>query len=136
MLRRADCPVLLVPPTADTRSFAAGRIVAAYDFSAPASGALATAVELAGTLGLPLDLLHVVEVTYVSSPYGPVTAPVDYEALRRRAARLLSAVAPLVIGSLADTRGFGAAFVLTGAAYLVAAVMWLGLPETKGRQLA
>jgi nucleotide-binding universal stress UspA family protein len=93
VLRRADCPVLLVPPTADTRSFAADRIVAAYDFSAPASGALATAVELAGTLGLPLDLLHVVEVTYVSSPYGPVTAPVDYEALRRRAARLLSAVA-------------------------------------------
>jgi nucleotide-binding universal stress UspA family protein len=85
--------VLLVPPTADTRGFAAGRIVAAYDFSAPAASALATAIELAGSLGLALDLLHVVEVTYVSSPYGPVTAPVDYEALRRRAARLLTAVA-------------------------------------------
>ncbi len=50
--------------------------------------------------------------------------------------RLLSAVAPLVIGSLADTRGFGAAFGLTSAAFLVAALMWVGLPETKGRQLA
>jgi MFS family permease len=50
--------------------------------------------------------------------------------------RLLSAVAPLIIGSLAETRGFGAAFTLTSAAFLVAAVMWLGLPETKGRQLA
>ncbi len=50
--------------------------------------------------------------------------------------RLLSAVAPLVIGSLAETRGFGAAFGLTAAAFLFAAVMWVGLPETRGRQLA
>lgn len=50
--------------------------------------------------------------------------------------RLLSAVAPYVIGSLAQSRGFGLAFTLTAFAFLVAAAMWIGIPETRGRKLA
>ena len=49
--------------------------------------------------------------------------------------RLLSAVAPFVIGSLAQTQGFGVAFTTTALAFLIAAVLWLGIPETRGRQL-
>jgi MFS family permease len=49
--------------------------------------------------------------------------------------RLLSAAAPFVIGSLAQNRGFGAAFTLTSMAFLIAAVLWLGIPETKGRKM-
>ena len=47
--------------------------------------------------------------------------------------RLLSAVAPFVIGSLAQRRGFGVAFMLTSVAFLIAAALWIGIPETKGR---
>ncbi len=49
--------------------------------------------------------------------------------------RLLSAVAPFVIGSMAQNRGFGAAFTLTSMSFLIAALLWLGIPETKGRKL-
>ena len=50
--------------------------------------------------------------------------------------RLLSAVAPFVVGTMAQSRGFGAAFTLTAVAFMIAAVLWLGIPETKGRKLA
>jgi hypothetical protein len=49
--------------------------------------------------------------------------------------RLLSAVAPLVVGTLAQSRGFGAAFTVTAGAFLVAACLWAAIPETRGRQL-
>ena len=49
--------------------------------------------------------------------------------------RLLSAIAPFIVGSMAQSRGFGAAFTLTAIAFMIAAVLWIGIPETKGRQL-
>jgi MFS family permease len=49
--------------------------------------------------------------------------------------RLASAVAPFVVGSMASTRGFGAAFAVTGAAFLCAAVAWVGIPETGNAEL-
>ncbi len=50
--------------------------------------------------------------------------------------RLLSAVGPFVIGSLAQSRGFGVAFTVTSVAFLIAALLWVGIPETRGRKLA
>jgi len=50
--------------------------------------------------------------------------------------RLLSAVAPFVVGTMAQNRGFGAAFTLTAIAFMIAAALWIGIPETKGRKLA
>ena len=50
--------------------------------------------------------------------------------------RVVSAVAPLVIGSLAQDEGFGTAFLLASAAFIAAALMWIWIPETKGRALA
>jgi MFS family permease len=50
--------------------------------------------------------------------------------------RLLSAIAPFIVGTTVQSRGYGAAFTYTAIAYIIAAVLWLGIPETKGRKLA
>jgi MFS family permease len=50
--------------------------------------------------------------------------------------RLLSAIAPYVVGTTVQSRGYGAAFTYTAIAYMIAAVLWLGIPETKGRKMA
>jgi hypothetical protein len=39
------------------------------------------------------------------------------------------------VGSVAGTRGFGVAFSIVGAAFLLAAVMWIWIPETRNREL-
>jgi len=49
--------------------------------------------------------------------------------------RIASAAAPFVVGSLANTRGFGPAFTVAGAAFLLAAVTWIWIPETRNREL-
>ncbi len=50
-------------------------------------------------------------------------------------ARAISAVAPLVIGSVGQARGLAAAFFWCGGAYLLAALMAAQLPETRGKAL-
>jgi hypothetical protein len=40
-----------------------------------------------------------------------------------------------VIGSLAETHGFGAAFALLAVALLLGAATWLWLPESRGWDL-
>jgi MFS family permease len=50
--------------------------------------------------------------------------------------RLLSAVAPFIVGSMAQRRGFGPAFTLTAFAFLAAALFWIGIPETRGRKMS
>jgi MFS family permease len=49
--------------------------------------------------------------------------------------RGLSAFAPFAIGALAIRHGIGPAFLLQGGAFLLAALLSLLLPETRGRQL-
>jgi len=44
--------------------------------------------------------------------------------------RVASAVAPFAVGSLADKHGFGAAFLVSAVAFLVAAFLWFWIPET------
>jgi hypothetical protein len=44
-----------------------------------------------------------------------------------------SAAAPYVVAGLTTTHGYGAALSVTAAAYLVAALFWVAIPETKGR---
>lgn len=50
--------------------------------------------------------------------------------------RSASAVAPFAVGSLAENYGLGLAFFSTSAAYLLAAMVALALPETRGRELS
>jgi len=49
--------------------------------------------------------------------------------------RGISAVAPFAVGALAIRVGLGRAFFMLGGAFLIAALLTLALPETKGKQL-
>jgi MFS family permease len=49
--------------------------------------------------------------------------------------RIASAAAPYTVGTLAQSRGFGVAFAVAGAAFLLAAVAWIWIPETRNREL-
>jgi MFS family permease len=49
--------------------------------------------------------------------------------------RGVSAIAPFVVGALAVKHGIGPAFLLQGGAFLVAALLSLLLPETRGQRL-
>ena len=49
--------------------------------------------------------------------------------------RIASAAAPYTVGSVAATSGFGVAFTIAGAAFLLAAVMWIWIPETGNSEL-
>jgi MFS family permease len=76
------------------------------------------------------------------SGFGAVTAELFPTAIRATAqgityniGRLASAVAPFIVGSMAQTRGFGTAFLVTSLAFLVAAAFWLVIPETRGAEL-
>jgi MFS family permease len=77
------------------------------------------------------------------SGFGAVTAEIYPTAIRATAqgftyniGRIASAVAPFAVGSLAQTSGFHVAFSIAAAAFLLAAMFWVFIPETRGRQLA
>jgi MFS family permease len=74
--------------------------------------------------------------------FGALTAEIYPTAVRAtaqgityNAGRIVSAAAPFAVGSLAETRGFGFSFTIIAAAFLAAAALWAGIPETKGRPL-
>ncbi len=77
------------------------------------------------------------------SGFGAVTAEIYPTAIRATAqgftyniGRIASAVAPFMVGSLAQTRGFGFALALAAGAFVLAAVSWRWIPETAGRDIA
>lgn len=76
------------------------------------------------------------------SGFGAVTAEIYPTSIRATAqgftyniGRVVSAAAPWAVGSLAQTEGFGAALSICSAAFVLAAVTWTWIPETRGRQL-
>jgi MFS family permease len=77
------------------------------------------------------------------SGFGAITAEIYPTRIRATAqgftyniGRVASAVAPFTVGSLAGTHGFRLALSTTAIAFLLAALAWMWIPETKGRQLA
>ena len=77
------------------------------------------------------------------SGFGAVTAEIYPTAIRASAqgftynmGRIVSAAAPWLVGSLAQTNGFGAALSVSSAAFLLAALAWFWIPETRGRELS
>lgn len=76
------------------------------------------------------------------SGFGGVTAEIYPTSIRATAqgftynlGRIASAAAPFTVGRLATTQGFNVAFTITGVAYLLGAIAWTWIPETKGREL-
>lgn len=77
------------------------------------------------------------------SGFGAVTAEIYPTSVRAVAqgftfnmGRLGSAIAPFLVGSLAQTQGFGVAFSMLAGALLIGAATWIWLPETRGRSVA
>jgi MFS family permease len=100
----------------------------------------------AGTTAVPLLLLLGPLVAFFGtgffSGFGAVAAEIFPTAIRATAqgftfnmGRFGSALAPLFVGSLAETHGFSAAFAVLSAAFAVGALTWIWLPETRGRKL-
>ncbi len=76
------------------------------------------------------------------SGFGALTAELYPTAIRATAqgftynsGRIVSALAPFVVGSMAQSRGFGYAFVLISISFVAAAALWKGIPDTTGREL-
>ena len=65
----------------------------------------------------------------------PTSIRATAQGITYNAGRIVSAAAPLVVGSLAQTRGFGFAFSLIAVSFLAAAGLWAWIPETRGREL-
>ncbi len=77
------------------------------------------------------------------SGFGAVTSEVFPTRIRATAQGLtynlgrgISAAAPFTVGALAAIYGLGGALVVTSLAFLVAAVLWIWIPETNGRALS
>ena len=99
------------------------------------------------SLSLPLALLILGPfvaffATGYFSGFGAVTAEIYPTGIRATAqgftyniGRIASAAAPFAVGSLAETRGFHIALLMTSAAFLLAALTWIWIPETKGQTL-
>jgi MFS family permease len=76
------------------------------------------------------------------SGFGAVAAEIFPTSIRATAlgvtynsGRLLSAIAPFMVGTMVQSRGYGAAFTMTSIFFIIAAAMWLGIPETRGRKM-
>jgi MFS family permease len=76
------------------------------------------------------------------SGFGGVTAEVYPTTIRATAqgftynlGRVASAAAPFTVGTLATSHGFGVAFAVAGGVYLLGALAWTFIPETRGREL-
>jgi MFS family permease len=76
------------------------------------------------------------------SGFGAVTAEIYPTSIRATAqgftynlGRIASAAAPWTVGTLADSRGFPTAFATAAAAFVLAAVAWIWIPETRGRAI-
>jgi MFS family permease len=76
------------------------------------------------------------------SGFGAVTAELYPTAVRATAqgitynvGRVASAAAPWIVGTLTATHGFPLALSLAAAAYALAAVFWIFIPETAGREI-
>jgi MFS family permease len=65
----------------------------------------------------------------------PTAVRATAQGLTYNTGRLVSAAAPFVVGSLADTRGFTAAFTVVASAFVLAAALWVFIPETRGRSV-
>ena len=117
------------------------RAYVGYLLAAAALIAIYTSVRTPATLLLLGPLVAFFATGYFSG-FGAVTAeiyPTDIRATAQgftyNLGRIASAAAPFTVGTLAQTRGFDVALSTTSVAFVLAALMWVWIPETKGRVL-
>ena len=100
-----------------------------------------------GSMKMPVVLLLLGPLVAVFgtgffSGFGGVTAEVYPTTIRATAqgftynlGRVASAAAPFSVGTLATSHGFSVAFTVAGGVYLLGALTWTFIPETRGREL-
>lgn len=117
------------------------RAYVGYLLTAAALIAVYTSVRTPSTLLLLGPFVAFFATGYFSG-FGAVTAeiyPTDIRATAQgftyNLGRIASAAAPFTVGTLAQTRGFDVALSTTSVAFVLAALMWVWIPETKGRVL-
>ena len=71
----------------------------------------------------------------VSAELYPTSIRATAQGLTYNIGRVASAVAPWIVGGAADVGGYGSALSMTAIAFIVAAALWVFIPETKGRAL-
>ena len=72
----------------------------------------------------------------VTAEIYPTTIRASAQGLTYNLGRIASAAAPWAVGTLAQSQGYGLALTLSSIAFVLAAVVWIWIPETRGRQLA
>jgi hypothetical protein len=71
----------------------------------------------------------------VTAELYPTNVRATAQALTYNAGRIASAYAPRLVGAVAQTHGYPAALSMAAAAFAIAALFWIVIPETKGRTL-
>jgi MFS family permease len=71
----------------------------------------------------------------VSAELYPTPIRATAQGLTYNIGRVASAAAPFAVGTLAQTRGFSVALSICSVAFVLAAVFWIWIPETRGREL-
>lgn len=71
----------------------------------------------------------------VTAEMFPTTVRATAQGLTYNLGRGVSALAPLTVGALAAAYGLGGALLVTSLAFLLAATLWIWIPETRGRSL-
>lgn len=71
----------------------------------------------------------------VTAEYYPTSVRATAQGFTYNVGRVASALAPFTVGRLAETEGFGIAFRILAVAFVLAALLWIWIPETKGREL-
>lgn len=71
----------------------------------------------------------------VTAELYPTEARATSQGVTYNFGRIASAAAPWVVGGLTQSHGFPAALSLAAAAYALAAVFWVFIPETAGREM-
>ena len=71
----------------------------------------------------------------VTAELYPTQARATSQGVTYNVGRVASAAAPWIVGGLTQSHGFSAALSVTAAAYALAAVFWIFIPETAGREM-
>ena len=87
----------------------------------------------AGLVGLTRKLVQVQRMTLAPDGSGQITLTDTADV--SRVTMIVSALAPWTVGALAETRGFTTAFSTAAVAFVLAGVLWIWIPETRGRAL-
>ena len=78
---------------------------------------------------------HFSGVGTITAELFPTRIRVTAQAVAYNSGRLVSAAAPVLVGAIGQQRGLGLGFQLVAAAFALAALLALSLPETRGTEL-